>query len=87
VAGEFEIEEFENSELPAGHQASARGFNPGSARFSYAYRFALLILGLGLLAGSCGAAAARPVLLALPGAWLIGGLAGSMFPMADHYSR
>jgi urease accessory protein len=36
----------------------------------------LIVLGLGLLAGSCGAPAARGVLLALPGAWLIGGLIG-----------
>jgi urease accessory protein len=36
----------------------------------------LVVLGLGLLAGSCGAAAARGVLLALPGTWLIGGLIG-----------
>lgn len=36
----------------------------------------LLIVGLGLLAGLNGAAAARPVLFALPGAWLIGCLTG-----------
>ena len=36
----------------------------------------LAVLGFGLLAGSGGAAASRGVLLALPGAWLIGGLIG-----------
>jgi urease accessory protein len=36
----------------------------------------LIVLGLGLLAGSSGAAAVRGVLLALPCAWLIGGLIG-----------
>jgi urease accessory protein len=36
----------------------------------------LAVLGFGLLAGSCGAAASRGVLLAFPAAWLIGGLLG-----------
>jgi urease accessory protein len=43
----------------------------------------LAVLGLGLLAGSCGAAAARGVLLALPSAWLIGGLIGFSSPGVD----
>jgi urease accessory protein len=42
----------------------------------------LVVLGLGLLAGSCGAAASRGVLLALPGAWLVGGLNGVSSPSA-----
>ena len=43
----------------------------------------LVGLGLGLLAGSCGAAASRGVLLALPGAWLVGGLIGSWSPVIN----
>ena len=39
----------------------------------------LLVVGLGLLAGSSGAAAARSVLFALPGAWLVGCLTGFLF--------
>ncbi len=42
----------------------------------------LVVLGFGLLAGECGAAASRGVLLMLPGAWLIGGLIGFSFPTA-----
>ena len=41
----------------------------------------LVVLGLGLLAGSCGTAA-RGVLLALPGAWLVGGLIAVSSPSA-----
>jgi urease accessory protein len=43
----------------------------------------LAVLGFGLLAGSCGAAASRGVLLALPGAWFIGGLVGVSSPSVD----
>jgi urease accessory protein len=39
----------------------------------------LLVIGMGLLAGSSGAVAARPVLFALPGAWLVGCLMGLLF--------
>ena len=52
----------------------------------------LVVLGFGLLAGSCGAAAARGVLFVLPSAWLIGGLLGvlsssvSSFPWATTLS-
>jgi hypothetical protein len=44
----------------------------------------LAALGLGVWAGSCGAAASRGVLLTLPGAWLIGGLIG--FSSSSLYS-
>jgi hydrogenase/urease accessory protein HupE len=42
----------------------------------------VVVLGLGLLAGSCGEAASRGVLLTLPGTWLVGGLVGFSFPSA-----
>ena len=40
----------------------------------------LLVLGLGLLAGLCGAATSRSTLVGLPGAWLAGGVAGMWWP-------
>lgn len=40
----------------------------------------LVAVGLGLLAGLCGAAASRGVVFALPAAWLAGEMAGSLFP-------
>ena len=40
----------------------------------------LVVIGLGLLAGSGGAAAGRTVLVALPAAWLTGGFVGMHWP-------
>ncbi|MDX1814725.1 MAG: hypothetical protein R3239_02095, partial [Thermodesulfobacteriota bacterium] len=40
----------------------------------------LVAIGLGLLAGLCGAAASRGVMFALPAAWLAGEMAGAFFP-------
>ena len=40
----------------------------------------LVAIGLGLLAGLCGAAASRDVVFALPAAWLAGEVAGVFFP-------
>jgi len=40
----------------------------------------LVAIGLGLLAGLCGAAASRSVVFALPAAWLAGEMAGAFFP-------
>lgn len=42
----------------------------------------LVVVGLGLLAGMCGAAASRAALVALPAGWLIGGAAGMWWPAA-----
>lgn len=42
----------------------------------------LVTIGLGLLAGLCGAAASRGVIIALPAAWLIGEMSGSIYPTA-----
>jgi urease accessory protein len=41
----------------------------------------LVAIGLGLLAGLCGASASRGVVFALPAAWLAGEMAGSFFPV------
>jgi hydrogenase/urease accessory protein HupE len=40
----------------------------------------LAVLGLGLLGGQLGKRASRGAVLALPGGWLVGGLAGVAFP-------
>jgi hydrogenase/urease accessory protein HupE len=42
----------------------------------------LVTIGLGLLAGLCGAAASRGAIIALPAAWLIGEMIGSIYPTA-----
>ncbi|UCD34128.1 MAG: HupE/UreJ family protein [Nitrospiraceae bacterium] len=42
----------------------------------------LVAIGLGLLAGLCGAAASRGVIVALPAAWLAGEMVGSIYPTA-----
>jgi urease accessory protein len=45
----------------------------------------LLVVGLALLAGSSGPAAARSMLFALPSAWFIGALAGSAIPIGNSF--
>lgn len=42
----------------------------------------MVVVGLGLLAGSCGKPASRGLLLALPAAWLAGAVAGAAYPGA-----
>jgi urease accessory protein len=55
----------------------------GMAHLMFTPADLLVVLGLGLLAGSCGAAASRGVLLTLPGGWLVGGLVGFSSPQAS----
>jgi urease accessory protein len=54
-------------------------FYDGVAHVFFTPADLLLVVGFGLLAGSSGAVAARSVLFALPGAWLIGCLMGFLF--------
>jgi hydrogenase/urease accessory protein HupE len=55
-------------------------FYDGVAHLAMTPSDLLVVLGVGLLAGLCGAAAARPVLVLMPLAWLCGGLIGMALP-------
>lgn len=57
-------------------------FYDGIAHFLVTPGELLAVLALGLLAGLRGAATARPLLFALPGGWLAGGIAGASLPGA-----
>ncbi len=68
--------------VPLAHlvQTGFGDFYDGVAHLAVTPSDLLLVLGLGLLAGLRGAATARAVLVALPLAWLCGGLIGSRWP-------
>jgi urease accessory protein len=57
-------------------------FYDGVSHFAFTPEDLLPALALALLAGQRGAGAGRATLLALPGAWLLGGLAGLAWPAA-----
>jgi hydrogenase/urease accessory protein HupE len=46
----------------------------------------LFVLALGLLAGLRGAALARPLLVVLPGSWLVGGIVGALHSGASEFA-
>jgi hydrogenase/urease accessory protein HupE len=55
-------------------------FYDGVAHFFITPSDILIALGLGLLAGLCGAPASRAAIIAMPAAWLTGELIGSTYP-------
>lgn len=61
-------------------------FYDGVSHFALTPEDLLPALALALLAGQRGAAAGRATLFALPGAWLVGGLAGLAWPTAGSAS-
>ena len=61
-------------------------FYDGASHFALTPEDLLPALALALLAGQRGAAAGRAALFALPGAWLVGGLAGLAWPTAGSAS-
>lgn len=61
-------------------------FYDGVSHFALTPEDLLPALALALLAGQRGAAAGRAALFALPGAWLVGGLAGLAWPTAGSAS-